>query len=622
MFNLQEELKQLPDQPGVYLMHDKNDTIIYVGKAKVLKNRVRQYFQNSANHTPKVRAMVSNIAYFEYIITDSEIEALVLECNLIKKHRPKYNILLKDDKHYPYIKVTLNQDYPRVLITRKLESDGAKYFGPYMGTNTIRNTLDVIQKIFIPPKCHRKFPQDIGKGRPCLNYHIKNCFAPCLGKVTKDEYRKVYLDICSFLEGNHTELLKNLNGQMKEASNNLQFEKAALIRDQIASIESISERQKIINSRKQIDEDIIALATLLDKAFVEVFFVRCGKVIGRENYRIDQTDDMTNEQIMTDFIKQFYSNVVYVPSSILMEYNVEDFDIIKQLLDNKCGKHVTIHVPKRGEKKRLVEMVKKNATIAIENYQVRKLKELENNTILEKTAELLGLDHLPHRIESYDISNISGSDNVGCMVVFTNGKPNKNAYRKFKIKSFQGADDYAAMQEVLHRRFRNAIEETEKIKNSELEEENARFLPMPDVLFIDGGKGHLNAVCEIMQQMELDIPVFGMVKDDKHRTRAMISNKGEINISLVSNVFHFITRIQDEVHRSAISYHRTLRKNTSISSELDEVQGIGEKRRSALFEHFKSTENIKKATLDELESIQGMNKKSATAVWNYFHVKE
>lgn len=619
MFDIKEELKRLPEQPGVYLMHDKHDTIIYVGKAKILKNRVRQYFQNSASHTPKVRAMVANIAYFEYIVTDSEIEALVLECNLIKKHRPKYNILLKDDKHYPYIKVTINRDYPKVFMTRRLENDGAKYFGPYMGTNTIRNTLDIIQKIFIPPTCNRKFPQDIGKGRPCLNYHIKNCFAPCMGNVSKEEYRKVFFDICSFLEGDHNSLIRELEKQMREASAKLQFEKAALLRDKIASIRAISEKQKIINSNKQIDEDIIAFSALENKAFVEVFFVRSGKVIGRENYRIDQIDDMTETEVMTDFVKQFYANAVYIPGEILLEYDIEDMHTISQWLSEKRGRKVELQVPKRGEKRRLIEMVKKNAAIAIENYRVSQLKEQEKNQVLEKTAELLGLQKQPERIESYDISNISGTDNVASMVVFTNGKPDRQAYRKFKIKSFEGADDYAAMQEVLYRRFRRALDEQEQIESGTLTREQAKFLPMPDVLFIDGGKGHVNAVCEIMEQMDIDIPVFGMVKDDRHRTRGMVSPKGEIDISMIGSVFHFVTRIQDEVHRVAISYHRQLRKQSVVQSELDTIAGIGSKRRAALMESLKSIDAIKQADIDTLAAVPGMNQKSARQVWEYFH---
>jgi excinuclease ABC subunit C len=621
MFDIKEELKHLPEQPGVYLMHDKSDTVIYVGKAKVLKNRVRQYFQNSAAHTPKVRAMVSNIDYFEYIVTDSEIEALVLECNLIKKYQPKYNILLKDDKQYPYIKVTINEDYPKVFMTRRLQNDGAKYYGPYMGTTTIYNTLDIIQNIFNPPTCARRFPQDIGKGRPCLNYHIKKCFAPCMGNMSREEYRKVFFEICSFLDGDHKDLIREMEERMKEASLNMQYEKAASLRDKISSVRAIEEKQKIINSKTQIDEDIIALEIFENKAFVEVFFVRSGKVIGRENYRLDKIDDMTGGQIMTDFVKQFYSNAVYVPPVVLLEYEIEDRGTIEEWLEKRRTTKVHIQIPKRGEKRRLVEMVKKNAFIAVTNYRANKQKEDEKNNAAEKLANLLGMNSPLHRIESYDISNISGSDNVAAMIVFTDGKPDKKMYRKFKIKSFEGANDYAAMQEVLYRRFRRAIEEQEQINDGELATDKAKFLPMPDALFIDGGIGHVNAVCEIMEQMDLQIPVYGMVKDDKHRTRGMISQDGEIDISPISAVFNLVTRIQDEVHRFAITYHRKTRGKSAVKSELDDIPGIGAKRRAALLEYFKSLDALKKADADEIANVQGMNYTSAQAVWDYFNLE-
>lgn len=619
MFDLKEELKRLPEQPGVYLMHDKEDTVIYVGKAKILKNRVRQYFQKNSAHTPKVRAMVANIAYFEYIVTDSEIEALVLECNLIKKYRPKYNILLKDDKHYPYIKVTINEDYPKVFMTRKLQNDGAKYFGPYMGAATIHNTLEMIQKIFHPPTCSRRFPQDIGKGRPCLNYHIKNCFAPCMGNTTKEEYRKVFFEICAFLNGGHEELLKELESDMKEASARMQYEKAALLRDKITSIRAIGEKQKIINSNQQIDEDIIAFETAEGKAFVEVFFVRSGKVIGRENYRLDKIEDMTDVQVMTDFVKQFYVDTVYVPPLILLEHEIEDLRTIEEWLSKRRTRRVRIQIPQRGEKRRLIEMVKKNAAIAVANYRANKQKEEEKNGVPDNLAKLLGLEKPPKRIESYDISNISGTDNVAGMIVFTNGKPDKKMYRRFKIQSFEGANDYAAMQEVLYRRFRHALEETQRIEAGSLRAEEAKFLPLPDVLFIDGGIGHVHAVCEIMEQMDMEIPVFGMVKDDKHRTRAMVSPEGEINISPVSSVFHFVTRVQDEVHRYAISYHRSLRGKSAVHSELEEIQGIGKKRRASLLTHFRSVDAIRQASVEELASVKGMTKNAAETVWEYFH---
>lgn len=616
MFDLEEELKNLPSDPGVYLMHDDTDTIIYVGKAKVLKNRVRQYFQKNSNHTPKVLAMVSNIAYFEYIVTDSETEALALECNLIKKYRPKYNILLKDDKHYPYIKVTINEDYPKVLKVRKLQKDGAKYYGPYVCGATIKNTLEIIQKLFTPPTCRRKFPQDIGKGRPCLNYHINNCFAPCTGNVTKDEYRRVFFDICRFLDGNHKGLIESLTEEMKEASKKLEFEKAAMLRDKINAITDIEERQKIINTAKQSDKDVIAAALGENIAFCEVFFIRSGKVLGRESYKIDNTHNSTESDVLTDFVKQFYQNSDYIPEEILTEHEIDDVDAISEWLRSRKHKKVTVASPKRGEKLELVRMVRKNADIALENYKIKVMKEREKNTLLETMQQTLGLDVLPNRIEAYDISNISGTDNVGGMVVFENGKPAKRKYRIFKIKSFEGADDYAAMKEVIYRRFRHALEEEEKIKNGEMKRNDAKFLPLPDLILLDGGKGHLNVILELMEMMDSDIPVFGMVKNDRHRTRGLVSRDGELEISPASAIFKLITFIQDEVHKTAIEYHRKL--HGKIESELDKISGIGEKRRKALLTNFGSVDKIKEADIDELLKVKEMDRKSAEAVYEYF----
>lgn len=616
MFDFESELKNLPDQPGVYIMHDASDTVIYVGKAKVLKNRVRQYFQKNSNHTPKVLAMVSNIAYFEYIVTDSETEALALECNLIKKYRPKYNILLKDDKHYPYIKVTINEDYPRVMKVRKLQKDGAKYYGPYVSESTVKNTLDVIQKLFNPPRCHRKFPQDIGKGRPCLNYHINNCFAPCTGKVTKDEYRKVFFNICRFLDGNHKELVSSLTEEMKTASRKLEFEKAAMLRDRINAVTDIEEKQKIINASKQTDKDVIAVALGERTAFCEVFFVRGGKVLGRESYKIDNAENSTGAEVITDFVKQFYQSSDYIPEEILTEYEIEDCEAIADWLRSRKGKKVTIAMPRRGEKLQLVQMVKKNADIALENYKIKVLKEREKNTILDALQKTLGLDCAPIRIEAYDISNIMGEDNVGGMVVFENGRPAKRKYRIFKIKSFEGADDYAAMKEVIYRRFRHALDEEEKIADGQMKLSEAKFLPLPDLILLDGGKGHLSAILELMEMMDLDIPVFGMVKNDRHRTRGLVSKDGEIEISPTSAVFKLVTFIQDEVHKTAIEYHRKL--HGKITSELDKISGIGEKRRKALLTNFGSVDKIKEADIDELLNVKEMDRKSAEAVYEYF----
>lgn len=617
MFDWEEELKNLPDQPGVYLMHDSDGTIIYVGKAKILKNRVRQYFRKSSNHTPKVLAMVANVAYFEYIVTDSEIEALALECNLIKKHRPKYNILLKDDKHYPYLKVTINEPYPRILKVRKLLNDGAKYYGPYMGAGTIKNTIEIVQKLFKPPTCHRRFPQDIKKGRPCLNYHINTCFAPCTGRVTKDEYRQVFFDICRFLDGSHKELLEDLNEQMKAASKNLEFEKAAMIRDKIRSINEMEEKQKVINTEKQNDKDIIALATEDSLAFCEVFFVRSGKVTGHESYKIDNASNSEPAEIITDFVKQFYGDSSDIPDEILTEYEIEENELISGWLRQIKGKKVSLVSPKRGEKLSLVKMVHKNAQTALDNHKIKLLKEKEKSSVLENMRDTLGLDIIPRRIEAYDISNIQGQDNVGGMVVFENGRPAKRKYRIFKIKSFEGADDYAAMKEVIYRRFRHALEEEQQIANGELNIRDAKFLPMPDLILLDGGKGHLSTINGLMEMMDSSIPVFGMVKDDRHRTRGLVSEDGEIAVSQTSALFKLITFIQDEVHKTAITYHRKL--HSQIISELDKIPGIGEKRRNALLTMFKSTDKIKEADVDELMEVDGMDRKSAQNVYDYFH---
>ncbi len=619
MFDLKEELKNLPDQPGVYLMHDKNDTVIYVGKAKILKNRVKQYFQNSRNHSPKVRAMVSHIAYFEYIVTDSEVEALVLECNLIKKYRPKYNILLKDDKQYPYLKVTINEEYPKILKTRTLKNDGAKYFGPYMGVNTIKNMMDIIQKIFKPPTCNRQFPRDIQKGRSCLNYQIKNCFAPCTGNVTVDEYREVFYSICEFLEGDHKKLIERLEDEMNEASSGLNFEKAADLRDKIRAIKSISQKQKIINSDTQNDMDVIAYSIDGSKTFVEVFFVRKGKVLGRENYILDNEGETADEIILGDFTKQFYMDKTMIPPIILTQCELYDKSAIMKWLRAKKGRKVEIFSPKKGEKKKLMEMVLKNAEIARDNYKIAQLKAKENNKTLKDFKDTLALDKIPERIEAYDISNISGDDNVSAMVVFENGRPANSKYRKFKIKTVLGSDDYSSMKETLYRRFRHALDEEELIKKGELKSEDSKFLPYPDVILIDGGQGHLNAALEIQEAMDIEIPTFGMVKDDKHRTRGLVSKDGEIELSAIKNVFHFVTRIQDEVHRVAISYHRKLHKKELSRSLLDEIEGIGEKRKKALLTHFKSVENIKNASIDELMKVEGITKSSAQAVYKFFN---
>ncbi|MBR0360519.1 MAG: excinuclease ABC subunit UvrC, partial [Clostridia bacterium] len=502
MFDFEEEIKKLPHEPGVYIMRNKEKEVIYVGKAKILKNRVTQYFRKNSSHTPKVLAMVAQIASFEYIITDSEREALALECNLIKKYRPKYNILLKDDKQYPYIKVSINEAYPRVSMVRRVTDDGAKYFGPYMGKGTIKNTLEIIQRLFKPPSCKRRFPEDIKKGRPCLNYHINNCIAPCTGNVSKEEYRKVFFEICRFLDGKYSDLIKELTEDMKLAAASMQYERAAILRDRINSIRELTDRQKITDATHQNNTDVIAIAKEDAIAFVEVFFIRSGNVIGREHYKIENTKDSTESEIITDFIKQFYVECDFIPNEILTEYEPLESDLISDWLRQLKNRKVSLLTPKRGEKSKLVAMVKLNAEKALSNYKINQLKIKENSGVLELLKNTLGLDKIPARIEAYDISNISGSNNVAAMAVFEYGRPAKRKYRQFRIKSVEGADDYASMNEVIYRRFRHGMEEEEKIANGELNIRDAKFLPYPDLVLLDGGKGHLSVITELMEMID------------------------------------------------------------------------------------------------------------------------
>ena len=618
-FDFKGELERLPDKPGVYIMHSEDDTVIYVGKAKILKNRVRQYFRNQSAHTAKVRAMVSNVAYFEYIVTDSEIEALVLECNLIKKYRPKYNILLKDDKQYPYIKVTINEKYPKMFMTRTLKNDGAKYFGPYAGMSTVKNVIELATKIFRPPQCNRKFPDDIGKGRPCLNYHIKTCFAPCTGTVSEEEYRQVFYSICDFIGGKHEKLLDDLTVQMKEASLLMEYEKAADLRDKITAIKKLDEKQKIINSDNMTDMDIAAVVKNGDNAFCEIFFVRGGKVNGAENFRLSGVSDSEEGEILADFLVQFYRDSVFVPEEVLTECDISDGALIAEWLGTKRHKKVRLYSPKRGEKRKIAEMVKQNAQTASDNYTVAQLKANEKNTVLETLKDTIGMEKTPVLIEAYDISNISGSDNVGSMVVFRDGKPKRSRYRSFNIKSFEGADDYRAMQEVLYRRIKRAYDEQQAIEAGELATDKARFLPLPDMILIDGGATHLAVAKEVLEMMSLeDIPTFGMVKDDKHRTRALVSDKGEIAISPFGSVYKLIALIQDEVHRSAITHHRNRHNKTVTRSELDKITGVGEKRKKQLLQHFKSVDAIRKASVEELKNA-GIDAKTAEGIFGYFN---
>lgn len=619
MFDFEEEIRNLPEQPGVYLMHDKDGKVIYVGKAKVLKNRVRQYFRKNSNHTPKVLAMVAQVAYFEYIITDSEREALALECNLIKKYRPKYNILLKDDKQYPYIKVTINEPYPRLYAVRGARNDGARYFGPYMGKGTVKNTVEIIRKLFRPPTCSRRFPEDIGKGRPCLNYHINACFAPCTGRITKEEYRRVFFEICRFLEGRHAELIDELTAEMQAASAAMEYERAASCRDKINSIREVCDRQKINNNDRREDADVIAAASEDSIAYTEVFFIRGGRVIGREHYRIENARGAEKGELIGDFIQQFYSSGDNIPDEIIAEAEPEDRELLEQWLRSMKGKKVALTVPKRGEKTKLVSMVRMNAEKALANHKLRLLKEKEKSGVLKSMQELLGLEKEPVRIEAYDISNIQGEDNVAAMAVFEYGRPAKKKYRRFKIRTVEGADDYASMREVIYRRFRHGLEEEQQIAEGTLNIRDAKFLPYPDIVLLDGGKGHLAVVSELMEQMDNDTPVFGMVKNDRHRTAGLIGREGEVEINPQSPLFRLVTHIQDEVHNAAITYFRKL--HSKIDSELDAIPGIGEKRRTALLSKFGSIERIREAEVEELADTESMDMKSAESVYSYFRTR-
>ncbi|WHH60524.1 excinuclease ABC subunit UvrC [Petroclostridium sp. X23] len=619
MFDIQEQLKNLPDKPGVYIMKDQENNIIYIGKAKILKNRVRQYFQSSKNHSPKVQSMVSNIAEFEYIVTDSELEALVLECNLIKKHRPKYNVLLKDDKHYPYIKITLNEEYPRVLITRRTEKDGAKYFGPYTSTTAVRETIDLIKKVFWIRTCKKVFPRDIGKERPCLNFHIKQCLAPCQGNINVESYRQMFKDICTFLDGKQDMLIEKLTKDMNDASQRLDFEKAASLRDKINSIKQIAEKQKIISSTLS-DQDIVAFAAGEAETCVQVFFIRGGKLIGREHFILDGASPLERQETMTSFIKQFYNSASYIPKEIVLQSDIDEASIIESWLTGKRGSKVYITVPRKGEKQKLIQMVSTNAFETLQQFE-RKIKKQKHfaQSALTELMDALQLKKLPLRIEAYDISNTGGAESVGAMVVFENAEPSNHEYRKFKIKSVKGPNDYESIKEVLFRRLKRVKQEQKQIEEGTLDEEKAKFIHLPDIVLIDGGKGHVHAAKEIVNELGMDIPVFGMVKNDKHRTRGIVTEDVEFNIPIHSNAFKLAAQIQDEVHRVAISYHRNIRGKKILVSELESISGIGAVRRKHLMEHFKSIEKIKKANTEELEKVQGIDKKTAENIYEYFH---
>ncbi len=643
-FNIEEELKKLPASPGVYIMHDKYDEIIYVGKAISLKNRVRQYFQSSRNKTAKIEKMVSRIARFEYIITDSELEALVLECNLIKEHRPRYNTMLKDDKTYPYIKVTVDEDFPRVLFSRSMKKDKSRYFGPYTSAGAVGDTIDLIHKLWKIRTCTRSLPRDIGKERPCLNYHIKQCSAPCQGYISKEDYGKQVAQVLEFLNGNYKPILTMLEEKMMAASEEMEFEQAIEYRELINSVKQVAQKQKI-TSQSMEDRDIIAIARDQEDVVVQVFFVRDGKIIGREHFHVSATTAEDDSQIIGSFVKQFYAGTPFIPREVWVQQEFKEMRIIREWLTKRRGQAVKFVVPKKGQKERLVELAAKNALLVL-SQDKEKIKREELRTIgaMNQIGEWLGLGHVK-RIEAFDISNISGFESVGSMVVYEDGRPKRNDYRKFKIRTVQGPNDYASMEEVLTRRFEHGLEELRElgafgmqadVSDSAQTAENGldadggnrqrfsgaelgSFTRFPDLIMMDGGRGQVNIALKVLDELRLNIPVCGMVKDDNHRTRGLYYNNVEIPIDKYSEGFKLITRIQDEAHRFAIEYHRSLRSKGQVKSVLDEIEGIGPARRKALMRRFKSLEAVRDASLEELRTTEGMNQRAAESVYRFFH---
>lgn len=616
MFDFEYQLKNLPDSPGVYIMRNNLQEVIYVGKAKNLKNRVRQYFQNSKNHTEKVKAMVKHISEFEYIVTDSEVEALILECNLIKKYSPRYNILLKDDKYFPFIKIT-NEEFPRVIITRNYSNDSARYFGPYTDSSAVYIINDLIKKVFPLRTCRRIIKEEGPYTRTCLNYQINLCKGPCEGLISKAEYGEMVEKIVSLLTGKDTEIVRELKNEMREAAENLEFEKAASLRDKIAAIEKINEKQKIISNNFE-NEDFIGISQDEKDSCIQIFFLRDGKIVGREHFIIDNTGAEEADYVMEEFIKNFYGGAAFIPKTIYVS-NVQDTELLEQWLSIKKNYKVSIKIPQKGEKKKTLDMVKKNASHALEMFKLKHKTDKELNSIaLKEIQEALELEEMPSRIEAYDISNIMGMDSVGTMVVFQDGAAKNSDYRRFKIKTVEGPDDYKSMREILTRRFTHGLEEIKKISSQDMNFGDAKFSVFPDLIMMDGGRGQVNVALEVLDELGIDIPVCGMVKDDKHRTRGLIYNEREIELRPSSRAMLMITRIQDEVHRFSITYHRTLRDKRTLYSILDEVPGIGEKRRRALITKFGGIEKIKGATIEELMEVPSMDRKSSEAVFNYF----
>ncbi len=613
--NIKEKLKDLPLTPGVYIMKDKDNRVIYVGKSKALKNRVSQYFMNLKSHSPKTAAVVSHISGFDYIRTDSEVEALILECNLIKKYRPQYNILLKDDKHYPYIKITINEEYPRIYMTRRIINDGAKYFGPYMSSAMVKNALETIKKIFKVRSCSKQLPRDIDKSRPCLYYHIGQCSAPCCSKISKEEYREAFSQISNVLEGKYKEIVKDLTEKMLSASENLEFESAARLRDAIQSVESLGEKQKMLSTTKD-NRDIISAYKGEDDSCVNIFFMREGRIQGSESF-IFEDSDLSYGELIAEFMKQYYFNSTFIPKEILISEDSEETEAIAGWLSKKSGSKITVSVPKRGEKAKLIQTVFVNAKESLKQYYFKRNREnLEQNKILSSLVSLLDLKKTPFRIESYDISNISGENSVGVCIVYNNAKPSKKDYRKFNIKTVTGADDYESTREVIARRINRAYAEEDAIAEGSLTEDKAKFLPLPDLILLDGGIGHVKSIRTLMETFGEEIPVFGLSKDDRHRTNALVDDNSEYPIDKDSPLFMFLADIQEEVHRFAISSFRSRHEKAEISSVLEKIKGIGESKRKKLLMSFMNIDRIKSATYEELCEV--LDKASAKNVYEFF----
>ncbi len=621
MFNVDEELKKLPNSPGVYMMHDSSDTIIYVGKAVNLHNRVRSYFRKIVGRGPQIDRMVQQIARFDYIVTDSELEALVLENNLIKEYSPKYNTMLKEDKTYPYIKVTMGEEYPRILISREMKKDKSKYFGPYTSAGAVKDTVDLMNKLYQLKTCNRKLPRDIGLERPCLNYHIKQCAAPCQGYISKEEYRARINQALDFLNGNYRPMLRELEQKMTEASENMEYEEAAGYRDLFNSVKSVAQKQKITDSNGD-DKDIIAMSGEEHDAVVQVFFVRDGKLIGREHFYMTHVEDCDSAQILLDFVKQFYAGTPYIPKELMLQEEIADIEILEKWLSARKGGRVYIRVPKKGAKEKLVELAAQNAALILSQDKERIRRE-EGRTIgaMKEIAALLGLEDVS-RMEAFDISNISGFANVGSMVVFEKGKAKRSDYRKFRIQSVSGPDDYACMREVLTRRFLHGMEEKEELDRRQMDYEFGSFTKFPNLLLMDGGKGQVNIALQVLEELHLDIPVCGMVKDDNHRTRGLYYQNVEIPIDTRSEGFKLVTRIQDEAHRFAIEYHRSLRSKAQVKSVLDEIPGVGPARRKALMRHFVSINEIREASVEKLCEVQEIPEHIARQIYGFFREKQ